>query len=684
MNMQMLENGYPNLFSPVQLGNKTIKNRICFSPHGTGMAVDGKISDYHIHYHGTRAAAGVGMIVMESNSIHASCSHPRWLTLADDKCIPGLTRLANAVKPHGCRILAQAIHPGRAAPASNNGSRGVVWDASGLFEERYHQTPAAMPGRMAAELVDAFASGAQRLMKSDFDGMEISAAFGYLISQFLNPRSNTRTDVYGGSLIDRSKLLLDILKAIRSEVGTEFILGLRMSVEEHDPDGLVASEVMEVCELLDQTRYLDYISLAEGGGASPRGWIKTVPPSPNTPDKVLDFSRRLRQRVSTPIIGTSRINTPQLAEEALNSGAVDMVGMVRSLIADPFFVKKAAAGDADDIRACVACNQACINHRALGARISCIQTPETGNEGAFGIKLPTVKAGLVYVVGGGPAGMKAAAVAAERGHETHLYEASDRLGGQVLLAQSVPGREEFGGVIDNLRKEIDKTGVQVHLRSTVTAEMLIQRRPDLSIIATGATAPNLDFGVGVICPSEVIKGRVRLGNSVLVADQRCDWVAPALSTMLARQGHAVKLYVNGISLGENIPVHLRDTFIGDLFRRGIEPRTYMRFLAFEERTAYFEHMITGEYVEVADVDNVVAAKPFVSDGLWRELSGTGLNVTAVGDCVSPRTVEEAILEGLQAGFYAECGSSWLHLGLENVFAATAQPELASILTGHQG
>jgi 2,4-dienoyl-CoA reductase-like NADH-dependent reductase (Old Yellow Enzyme family) len=659
---------FPSLFSPFKLGSRSIKNRICFSPHGTGMAVDGQISDYLVEYHRVRAASGVGMIVTESNTVHASCAHPRWLTLADDRCIPGLKRLSAAVKPYGCTIIAQAIHPGRAAPATVNGSKGVMWDASGVFEERYHQTPADMPEKMVDELVDAYASAARRLKEGDFDGMEIAAAFGYLIAQFLNPRLNQRSDVYGGDLKSRAKLLLDIIRGVRAEVGRDFLLGMRLSVDELDPGGIELAEVTEICMLLDELGELDYLSLVEGGGASPRGWIMTVPPAPGTPDKVLTAARVLKQRISTPVIATSRINTPQLAEQALNSGAVDIVGMVRSLIADPRFVEKAFAGVSDDIRACVACNQACIGHRTLGARISCIQHPETGNEAQYFSKPRTSAPCRVFIVGGGPAGMKAAAVAAERGHETHLFEASEKLGGQVHLAQALPGRSEFGGVIDNLKREVEKFGVKVHLRNRVSADWLKQERPDLTIVATGAASPVYNEGNAIVCASDMIRHKTSLGRSVLVVDKRCDWVAPGVASMLAQAGHQVRLYVNGVHLGETLPVHIRDLLVGDLFSKGVEPRTYMRFEAFDDRTAYFSQMITNEIVEVPDVDTVVVAGPFTPDRLWRDLLGSGMQVTAIGDCVSPRTVEEAILEGLKAGFHAEKDSTWIQLGLERAFS----------------
>ena len=305
-----------------------------------------------------------------------------------------------------------------------------------------------------------------------------------------------------------------------------------------------------------------------------------------------------------------RINQPRQAEHAIASGQADMIGMVRAFIADPAFAVKASDDRPDDIRACIACNQACIGHRQSGHGVSCIQYPETGRELDYGIRNPVSEKKRIAVIGGGPGGMKAAVVAAERGHDVTLYEKSSRLGGQVLLAQALPGRAEFGGLITNLEHEIHRVGVQVRKNTDVDAEMLLADAPDAAIIATGAIPyrPPGEFEEAhVVTAWEVIDNRANVGKSVVVADWRCDWVGMGIAERLASEGCTVKLCVNGEMAGETIQSYVRQQWAGRLHQLGVEVVPYLRLFGADADTVYMQHIMTGDAVLCEQTDTLVLA-----------------------------------------------------------------------------
>ena len=331
-----------------------------------------------------------------------------------------------------------------------------------------------------------------------------------------------------------------------------------------------------------------------------------------------------------------------------------MCGMTRAMIADPEMANKARAGRSDDIRACIACNQACIGRMQSGYPISCIQHPETGRELIYGDITPTEQPRRVMVVGGGPGGMKAATVAARRGHRVTLYEKSARLGGQALLAQSLPGRAEFGGLVTNFEREIELAGIEVVKRTEVTPELVAQQAPDAIIVATGARpyTPAIE-GIAeghVVDAWEVIRGEVNVGTSVLVADWRCDWVGVGVAEKLARDGCRVRLCVNGYVAGQRLQNYLRDHANGVLRSLGVELIPYTKIYGIDADSAYLQHLSSGDTIVCEEIDTVVLAlghEPV--DELGEALAEFDGKLFMIGDCLAARTAEEAVLEGLRAG-----------------------------------
>ena len=648
----MMSNMFPTLFSPLEIRGKRFKNRIFLGPHGTGYADRGTVGDRGLAYYRARITRGIGLLITEATHVvPLEAQSYAQLSAASDDCIPHFQRLASLCAEHDCRFFGQLYHEGRARAHSVDGSLDVALAPSAVPDERFHIMPRAMSVAMIEDLVKLFASGAGRLLQGGTDGVEILVGGGYLLSQFLSPRSNLRSDAYGGSAAGRLRFLREILIATREATSPEFIIGIRIAGEEYDPDGLRLEDTIEACQVLERDGLIDYVSVVAYGTSSLLGTSHTIPLMSAETPPMLPYAHAIRKVLTVPVLTAGRFNQPQLAEQALVAGQADMIGMVRAFLADPEFAVKAEQDRPDDIRACIACNQACIGHRHAGHGISCIQFPESGRELQYGTRAPVQPKKRITVVGGGPGGMKAAVVAAERGHAVTLYEKSPRLGGQVLLAQALPGRAEFGGVVTNLETEIRKFGVIVEKNCEVTKAMILADAPDAVIIATGAVPRMLpgEFDEAhVVTAWDVLENRANVGKSVVIADWRCDWVGLGLAEKLAMEGCAVRLCVNGDMAGQSLHTFLRHQWAGRLHKLGVEVVPYMRLFGADADTVYIQHVMSEEAVLCNDVDTLVLAYGHDSvSGLYDELEGQIGDLHMVGDCLSPRTVEEAIFEGLK-------------------------------------
>lgn len=645
---------FPHLFSPLRVGGLTLKNRILSSGHDTVMAHDGLVTDQLLAYQEARAAGGAGLIVVQVAGIHESARYTSHMLMAtDDACIPGYRRLAEAVKAHGCAIFGQLFHPGREVMESQDGSAPVALAPSAVPTERFHVMPRALPEGLIAEIVDGFGAGARRMAEAGLDGVEIVASHGYLAAQFLNPRVNLRTDQYGGTEENRLRFVRESIATIRAAVGRDLVLGLRISGDEKSHDGLREDEVLAALAALDADGELDYVSVVAGSSSTLAASVHIVPPMSEPNAYTAPLAAAVKAAVNVPVMVAGRINQPQEAERIIETGQADACAMTRALICDPLLPVKAAAGRSDEIRACIGCNQACIGHFHAGYPISCIQYPETGRELTFGVRVKTSTTKRVMVVGGGPGGLKAAAVAGERGHDVTLYEAADRVGGQVLLAQELPGRAEFGGAITNLLAEAERAGVGIVTRTVVDRALVDGERPDAVIVATGALPrrPALDLrGEPVLLDAwDVIRGAPLPAGHVVVADFKCDWVGLEVAELLAKAGHRVTLAVNGYMGGQHLQQYVRDRMLASALRYGVSVVPNARLYGADTDSVYLQHTLTDEPIEISGVSGLVLALGLEPEtGLLEDLKGSGSEIRAIGDCLAPRTVEEAVLEGLVA------------------------------------
>lgn len=654
---------YPLLFAPLQVGSLEMPNRILSSGHDTVMAHDGRVTDRLVAYHEARAAGGVGLIVTQVVGVHESARYTSHVLMAtDDSCVQGFARLADAVHGHGVPVVAQIFHPGREIMESQDGSAPVAYAPSAVPTERFHVMPRAMPVPLIDEVVAGYGQAARRLQRAGLDGVEIVASHGYLPAQFLNPAVNRRTDAYGGSDENRLRFLREVVDSVRSQVGRGFTVGIRVSADELSHDGLGAARVEAACVALDATGALDYVSVCAGSSATSAGSVHIVPPMSEPNAYVAPLAARVRAVVRVPVFVAGRINQPQEAEAVIAAGQADACAMTRALICDPELPVKAAAGRDDEIRACVACNQACIGHFHAGYPISCIQRPESGRELTYGVRRRAPQSRTVVVVGGGPAGLKSAAVAAERGHRVTLYESGRRVGGQVLLAERLPGRAEFGGVVTNLEGEARRAGVDVVTGVEVDLDLLRRLAPDVVVVATGARPrrPPLELvdEPVVLDAWQVVQGATVPRGAVVVADWRGDWIGLGVAEQLARAGHRVTLAVNAYHPGERLQQYVRDVMVAAAHRAGVDVVTTVRLYGADADAVYLQHTLSGEPVVVDDVAALVLAQGHDPvDDLLVQLVGaaadrsapalSGVQVHGVGDCLAPRTVEEATLEALQ-------------------------------------
>ncbi len=646
---------FPHLFAPLQVGPLLLKNRIVSSGHDTVMADHGNVTDQLVAYHRARAVGGAGLIVLQVAGVHPTARYTSHMLMADtDDCIEGYRRLCEELKPHGCAVFGQLFHGGRETTASDDGSLPVAYAPSSVPNERFAVMPRSLDGPMITEIVQGFGAAAARLQRAGLDGVELVASHGYLPAEFLDPQANVRTDGYGGTPRNRGRFLRECLASIRSHVGAELVVGVRVSTEEDPDDPGRQQELLTLLGDCAREGLVDYVSVVLGTSATLAGSDHIAPPMTRPAAYVAPYAARVRAAVPVPVMVAGRVNQPQEAEAIIAGGQADAVAMTRALICDPDLPRKAADGDTDGIRACIACNQACIGHFQAGYPISCIQRPETGREIRFGTIRRAAAPGRVVVVGAGPAGMKAAVTAARQGHEVILLEQESRPGGQVRLAERLPGRAEFGGAATNLLAEMGPLGIDLRTSTRADRRMVLDLQPSAVVVATGAVARDVDLelGEGAHCVSawDVVAGaELPRRGRVVVADWRSDWVGLGTALLLAERGHRVTLAVSGYHPGQRIQQYVRDEMLAAAARSRIDVIPLVRPFGADDDTVYLQHVLTGEPVLVEDVCGLVLAQGSTSvDALAGQLRDD-VPVHLIGDALAPRTVEEAVLEGLVVG-----------------------------------
>ncbi|MCZ6642232.1 MAG: FAD-dependent oxidoreductase [Gammaproteobacteria bacterium] len=645
------------LFSPHQIRGLEIVNRIVSTAHQTIMAENGAPSERMAAYHEARAVGGAGLIIMESSRpSRDDVTAGYYIDSSTDACIPGYKRVADSVHKHDCKIFAQVNHGGRIAYI-HDGMRQVPHAPSPVPDHRFHCMPRVMSTDYIQALVQAFARASRRIVEAGLDGVELVASHGMLMAQFLNPLTNFRDDQYGGTAENRFRFVAECIFETRKLIGSDKIIGLRISADEYEPDGIDAPAWLQICERLSTEAELDFINVTVGSMMGPGGSIHVVPPMEIEHAYTAPQAGQIKAVVDKTIMVAGRINQPQLAEQILAAGQAHMCGMTRAMISDPEMPNKAKAGNLNGIRACIGCNQSCIGHYHMGVPITCIQNPLSGRELTLGIHAQAITSRNVLVIGGGPGGMKAASVAAERGHRVTLCERATQLGGQALLAQLLPNRAEFGRIVENLKYEMDMAGVDVQLDTTVTKDYVEQGNFEAVIMATGATPfrPDQDLfmefseDVHAVDAWQVLRDEVNPGTNVVIADWRCDWIGVGLAEKLALNGCSVTLCINGETLAQNLQLYLRTHLAGVMHKLGVQVIPYARLFGANGDTVYFHHNGSGEPILCEGTDTLVLAQGHKSEtSLESALQDLAIETHLIGDCLSPRSAEEAIYEGFVA------------------------------------
>ncbi len=646
---------YQFLFTPIRIGQTVIPNRIVFAAHLTNLAENNLPGPQLAAYYAERAKGGCGLIITEEQSVHPSdWAYEPLIHGFDPRVIPGYRRMTRAVHEHGTRIFAQINHNGM--QASSIYSRRPVLGPSPLVDPIHREMCKEIEVEEIAEIVQGYARVARHVREGGFDGIELQSSHSSLIRQFFSPYYNRRGDAYGGSLENRVRFAVEVIKAVRAEVGRDFTFGIRLCGDELIPAGLTLDDVREIARRLEATGQLDFINTSIGEFHN----LYMVEGSMHTPPGYQLFvSANMRATVKLPVFCTGRIKDPLQAERILREGLADMVDVVRGQICDPEFARKAREGRAESIRLCISCNQYCIGRMGLNMSLGCIQTPATGNELRFPAIAPprTTKVlprkPRLVVVGGGPGGMQAAKVAAQRGYAVRLYEQQQELGGQINLLVRVPGRVEFGDASRNLQREIHAVGVDVQTGVGVTPAMLEQTQADAVILATGSR-PFLPPIPGADLPHvatvwQVLHGEkaAHPGDAVLVYDAVGFHQATSVAELLAEHGCQVEVVTPQFYVGGDLGITLDlELWYRRVLAREVRLTANCFLASLGANSATLINNYTGQPRLVEALALVVLATPQrVDDDLYQQLQGKVKHLYRVGDCVAPRRVEHAILDG---------------------------------------
>ncbi len=644
---------FSHLFAPLRVGHLTLKNRIFSSGHAEAMAEDGKPGPRLRVYHEAKARGGVALtIIGGSTSVHPSSPASAWNMIAnhDDSVLAGYRRIAEAVHAHDCRIMSQLTHVGRRSQ-SDVESWHVLLAPSQIPERVHREVPHEIEPEQIAMLVRAFGDAARRCREGLFDGVELSFAHNHLVDQFWSPLFNQRTDDYGGSLDNRMRFGFDVLREVRRQVGRDWVVGVRISGDEMTAGGLTASDMAEIARRLAASGLVDFLSIIGGGTHTLALQAAAVPNMAYPHGVFLPIAAAIKAAVpAMPVFHAGRIVDPRHAEQILADGAIDMVGMTRALIADPDLPNKVRQGRVDDVRLCVGANEGCIARIYQGKPVTCIQNPTTGRETELGELVPAAVRRRVVVVGAGVAGLEAARVAALRGHRVVLFERESQVGGQVLIAARAPERAEYGGILRFLARQVDQLAVDCRLRVEASVETVLAESPEVVIVATGShphvpPLRGLD-GKHVVTDRDVLLDRVEVGERVVVVDDVHTQQGLSTAEHLLDRGRRVEVISRLFYAGQDVGVTSIAPLYSRLFAKGVTFTPHTDLVAVEGSAVVVANAYTRAERRIEGVDTVVLAMGSRSaDALYRALKGAVPSLYAIGDCVAPRGVHQAILEG---------------------------------------
>ena len=531
------------LLEPFQLKSLTIRNRVVSTSHEPAYAEDGLPKDRYRLYHREKARGGVGLTMIGGSAVVSPDSPPAFgnLQLYRDDIVPWLRQLTDDVHEHGAAVMTQVTHLGRRTSNYAGDWLPVVYPST-LREPAHRAFPKVAEQWDLDRIITDYAAAAARCREAGLDGIEIQS-YGHLFDAFLSPATNKRDDEFGGDLSGRLSFPRKVIQAVRAAVGPDFIVGLRMAMDEDLPDGLGLTEALAAVESFVADG-VDFLSVIKGTIDSDATLSKVIPSMGTPSAPFLEFAGEVRRAVGIPVMHASRISDVATARHAIRDGLLDLVGMTRPQLADPHLVSKVAAGEEDRIRPCVGANY-CLDAIYESGDAKCIHNPATGREQTLTHVIePTVqRARKAVVVGAGPAGLEAARVLGERGHHVVVLEAADRPGGQILLASSSPRRRDLMGIVDWRVSEAKHAGVEFRYGVYADAATVLAEDPDLVLIATGGM-PNRTFlheGQDFVHDTwDVMDGAARRDGTVIVYDDNGAEPGPDATELLVRGGASVE------------------------------------------------------------------------------------------------------------------------------------------------
>jgi 2,4-dienoyl-CoA reductase-like NADH-dependent reductase (Old Yellow Enzyme family)/thioredoxin reductase len=630
---------FKNLFSPFQIGNLELKNRIVMPPMATNFAgEDGFINERHIAYYLRRARGGVSYITSEHTGVlRQGRAFPNMTLIDSNQHILPFKKLVEAVHKEGGKIVIQINHAGRQTSASITGSPIVA--PSAIPCPVRMEMPKELSYEEIQKIIEAFGEAAHRVKETGADGVEIHMAHGYLINQFLSPFSNKREDEYGGDADRRMRIALEVLRAVRNKVGAEFPVLCRLSADEYVDGGLKIDASKEIAKALERNG-ADALHVSACVAAS--GYLNH-PPYYAEEGVFVHLAQGIKSVVGIPVITVGRIRTPELANRILEEKKADLVSMGRALIADPEVPAKTLQEKMADIIPCISCNR-CIQSIRKGA-LACAVNPETGREGIFILK-KTDRPKKIWIIGGGPAGMKAAEIAALRGHQVTLYEQQERLGGRFLLAAIPPKKQILKDFIDQLKRQLQKLPVKVLIGRPFTPASLRRGKPDAVIVATGAKSffPPIE-GIReakTISVEDALLGSAPLGKKVLVIGG--GGIGAEAADYFSEEGKEVTLVEMREGIALDLVGHLQHFLNKRLREKGVRLLTSTKAIRFEKQGVWVEDSQGTKKLE--GFDSIVIALGFIADDEpVQTLKGKVSEVYVVGDASKPREVMEALVEG---------------------------------------